>query len=87
MDGKGAVGVPSYRLHCVLRFKTGHAGVAFDTVEIGADSPEAAVALAEMYRCSTHGMNLSVAVLTDVLGRAIWSRRAEDWSNLTADQA
>ena len=75
-----------YRLHCVLRFKTGHAGVAFDTVEIGAANPEAAVALAEMYRCSTHGMDLSVAVLINVLGQTIWSRRASDWSNIAADR-
>ena len=77
--------MPVYRLRCVLRFKTGHAGVAFETVELGATDPEAAVALAEMYRCSTHGMDLSVAVLTDVLGRVIWSRRAPDWNNLPGD--
>ena len=67
--------MPTYCLKCVLRFKTGHAGAAFDEVSLGADGPEEAVALAELYRCTTPGMNLSVAVLTDETGSAIWTRR------------
>lgn len=70
--------MPTYRLQCVLRIKTGQVGAAFDTVDIGANGPEDAIALAEMYECSTPEMSLSVAVLTEETGSPIWSRRAPD---------
>ena len=70
--------MPVYRLKCVLRFKTGHAGAAFDDVTFGADGPDEAIELAKMYQCVTPGMSLSVAVLIDETGSPIWSRRAPD---------
>jgi hypothetical protein len=70
--------VPIYRLKCVLRFKTGHAGAAFDEVALAADNPDEAIKLAKMYRCATPGMTLSVAVLLDEIGAPIWSHRAPD---------
>ena len=70
--------MPTYRLKCVLRFVDGQAGAAFDTVEIGADGPDEAIALAEQYQCSKARMTLSVAVLTDQTGELIWSLRAPD---------
>lgn len=81
--------MPIYRLKCVLRFKTGHAGAAFDEVAVGADGPTEAIALAEMYRCSTPGMDLSLAVLLDETGLLIWSRRIDgaDISNITGSAA
>ncbi|XYD06901.1 hypothetical protein R1A27_17145 [Methylobacterium sp. NMS12] len=69
--------MPIYRLKCVLRFKTGHAGAAFDEVAVGADGPTEAIALAEMCRCATPGMDLSLAVLLDEAGLLIWSRRID----------
>lgn len=68
--------VPIYHLKCVLRFRNGHAGAAFDDVALGADRPDEAIALAKLYRCSTPGMTLSVAVLLDETGAPIWSHRA-----------
>ena len=70
--------MPVYRLKCVLRFKTGHAGAAFDEVILGADGQSEAIELAKMYQCATPGMTLSVAVLIDESGLPIWSRRAPD---------
>jgi hypothetical protein len=67
--------VPIYRLKCVLRFKTGHAGAAFDEVALGADGPEEAIALAKLYRSASPGLTLSVAVLLDETGAPIWSHR------------
>ena len=68
--------MPVYRLKCVLRFKTGHTGAAFDEVIFGADGLGEAIELAKMYQCATPGMTLSVAVLIDKLGLPIWSHRA-----------
>ena len=70
--------MPTYRLTCVLRFIDGRAGSAFDTLEIGADGPDEAIRLAKQYQCSTPHMALSVAVLTDPTGTAVWSLRAPD---------
>lgn len=70
--------MPTYRLKCVLRFLDGRAGSQFDTIEIGADGPNEAILLAMQYRCSTPSMALSVAVLTDPTGAAVWSLRAPD---------
>ena len=70
--------MPIYRLRCVLRLIDGRAGAAFDNVDIVADGPEAAIALAKLYRCTTPGMALSVAVLTDTTGSAVWSLRQEE---------
>ena len=67
--------MPIYILKCVLRFKTGHAGAAFDEVSLGADGPSEAIALAKLYRCASPGMTLSVAVLLDEIGLPIWSHR------------
>jgi hypothetical protein len=74
--------VPTYRLKCVLRFTDGRAGAAFDAVDIGADGSKEAITLAQMYRPSTPGMVLSVAVLTDKTGSSIWSLRAPDHVDL-----
>ena len=71
--------MPTYRLKCVLRFTDGRAGSTFDTVDIGADNPDQAIALAMQYQCSTPRMTLSVAVLTDPNGAAVWSLRAPDY--------
>lgn len=73
-----------YQLRCVLRFLDGQAGAAFDMVTIGADSSNAAIAIAETYRCSSPGMTLSVAVLTDGLGAPVWSRRGPDDADAAA---
>lgn len=73
--------MPTDHLRCVLRFKTGHAGAAFDEVSLGADGPDEAIALAELYRCSTPGMNMSVAVLTDETDSAIWTRRGSSFDD------
>ena len=70
--------MPTYRLKCVLRFTDGRAGSTFDTVDIGADGPDQAIALAKRYKCSTPGMTLSVAVLTGPTGAAVWSLRGPD---------
>ena len=67
--------MPIYHLKCVLRFKTGHAGAAFDEAALGADGPTEAIELAKLYRCASPGMTLSVAVLIDENGAPIWSHR------------
>lgn len=76
--------MPIYRLRCVLRLKDGRAGAAFDNVDIAADGPEAAIALAKLYKCTTPGMALSVAVLTDATGSAVWSVRHEEDAGSTS---
>jgi len=68
--------VPIYRLECVRRFRTGHAGAVVDDVALSANRPDEAIALAALYRCSTPGMTLSVAVFRDETGAPIWSHRA-----------
>ncbi|WP_267427721.1 hypothetical protein [Methylobacterium sp. GC_Met_2] len=70
--------MPIYTLKCVLRFTDGRAGAAFDTVEISADSPDEAIGVAQHYECSTAEMALSLAVLTDATGQAVWTLRAPD---------
>ena len=74
-----------YRLRCVLRFLDGRAGAAFDTITIGADGPDAAIALAKTYRCALPGMTLSVAVLTDVAGVPVWSVRGPEYVDPATD--
>jgi hypothetical protein len=77
--------MPIYRLKCVLRFKTGHAGAAFGEVALGAEDPDEAIALAKLYRCASPGLTLSVAVLLDETGAPIWSHRAPTFDEVRLD--
>jgi hypothetical protein len=63
---------------CDARFLDGQAGASFDMITIDAYDPYEAIAIAETYQCSSPGVSLSVAVLTDSMGSPVWSRRGLD---------
>ncbi|MCJ2016411.1 hypothetical protein MKK84_03030 [Methylobacterium sp. E-065] len=72
-----------YRLRRTMRFLDKRTGLAFDGIDIDAETWEEAIAQAMAFDPITPSMMLDTAVLTDATGTVIWTLRAPPSGRLT----